>query len=185
MLSAFRFFSLSMVFIPHEITQSLLPTTSMWSHVGLEHIEGYCITWLFVTCKIDTKFIIVQLTWFQISDVINHNRKECNSRNMSDGGDFRLRLVLYVGWKTVDAICILNWVPYLWHLLRLLNIQGELCPWKFSIAFIWEIIKIKRQIKIKIDRKKKKGKRKILVQDFLNVCTNCWNSFTKGKSMKY
>jgi len=80
----------------------------MWSHVGLEHIEGYCITWLFVTRKIDTKFIIVQLTWFQISDVINHNRKECNSRSVSDGGDFRLRFVLYVCRKTVKTIDILG-----------------------------------------------------------------------------
>lgn len=106
MLSALRVFSLNMVFILHEITHSLLPA-SMWSHAGLEHIEGYCITWLFVTCKIDTKFIIVQLTWFQISDVINHNRKECNSRSTSDGGEFRLRLILHVGRKPVKTIHIL------------------------------------------------------------------------------
>lgn len=115
MLSAFRVFSLNMVFILHQITHSSLPT-SMWSHVGLEHIEGYWITWLFVTCKIDTKFIIVQLTWFQISDIINHNRKECNSRSRSDGGDFRLRFVLYVGWKPVKTIHILSRNSNLWDL---------------------------------------------------------------------
>lgn len=106
-------FSLNMVFILHQITHSLLPT-SMWSHVGLEDIEGYWITWLFVTCKIDTKFIIVQLTWFQISDVINHKRKECNSRSRSGGGDIRLRFVLYIGWKTVMTIHILSRNPNLW-----------------------------------------------------------------------
>lgn len=115
LLLAFRAFSLNMVFILLEITQSLLPA-SMWSHVGLERIEGYCITWLFVTCKIDTKFITVQLTWFQISGVINHNRKECNSRSMSDGGDFRLRFVLHGGWKTVKIIHVLSWIPNLWDL---------------------------------------------------------------------
>lgn len=107
--------SLNMVFILHQITHSLLPT-SMWSHVGLEHIEGYWITWLFVTCKIDTKFIIVQLTWFQISDIINHNRKECNSRSRSGRGDFRLRFVLYVGWKLGKTIHILSINSNLWDL---------------------------------------------------------------------
>lgn len=115
MLSAFRVVSLNMVFILHQITHSLLPT-SMWSHVGLEHIEGYWITWLFVTCKIDTKFIIVQLTWFQISDIINHNRKECNSRSRSGGGDFRLRFVLYVGWKPGKTVHILSRKSNLWNL---------------------------------------------------------------------
>lgn len=62
--------------------------------------QSYCITWLFVTCKIDTKFITLQLTSFWVSDVINHERGVRNGGLKVDRRWFKWREQPYL--KALD-----------------------------------------------------------------------------------